>query len=241
MRIAYIVPGVGLSSREIERRSGIANKIASRASVDIVTVDRGPQTIEGFVEEAYASISYLPKLYMLKDRYDAFIIGCFGDPGLHASRELIDKPVIGPAEASLSIASMLGERFLIISPLKSTVALTYSIVRSLGYSDRVYKIVSIDRAVKEIAEGSYRNWENLGKSLRKHIDRGKGEVAILGCMSMGFALADEPLSRVLEVPVVNPVKVSIKIAEIFAELGLKHSRTTYPGVDIAKLKDLLNI
>ena len=27
--------------------------------------------------------------------YDAYIIACYGDPGLHAARELTDKPVGG--------------------------------------------------------------------------------------------------------------------------------------------------
>ena len=39
--------------------------------------------------------------------YDAAIIGCFYDPGLMESRELVKMPVIGVCEASLSLASML--------------------------------------------------------------------------------------------------------------------------------------
>jgi allantoin racemase len=49
-----------------------------------------------------------------------------------------------------------------------------------------------------------------------------------GCMSMGFLMIDEKLSDALGVPVINPVKVSVRIAEIMIDLGLVHSKIAYP-------------
>ncbi|SHM28269.1 aspartate/glutamate racemase family protein [Vreelandella subglaciescola] len=47
---------------------------------------------------------------------DAFLLGCFGDPGLAAVRDISPVPVVSMLEASLLTALQLGERFSIITP-----------------------------------------------------------------------------------------------------------------------------
>ncbi|WP_017428999.1 aspartate/glutamate racemase family protein [Vreelandella jeotgali] len=47
---------------------------------------------------------------------DAFLLGCFGDPGLAAVRDISPVPVISMLEASLLTAMQLGERFSIVTP-----------------------------------------------------------------------------------------------------------------------------
>lgn len=43
-----------------------------------------------------------------KDGFDGVIIGCAGDPGVDGAREMVKIPVIGPAQASYVVCSMLG-------------------------------------------------------------------------------------------------------------------------------------
>ncbi len=47
--------------------------------------------------------------------FDAVILGCFGDPGLEALRELAPAPVIGLAEASFTAAAALGAPFAVLT------------------------------------------------------------------------------------------------------------------------------
>jgi allantoin racemase len=42
-----------------------------------------------------------------KRGYDAAVIGCFYDPGLNEARELVEMPVVGVCEASLSLATII--------------------------------------------------------------------------------------------------------------------------------------
>ena len=42
------------------------------------------------------------------------IISAFGDPGLHAAKELLDVPVVGVSEAAFLAAYMLGNRYSIV-------------------------------------------------------------------------------------------------------------------------------
>lgn len=241
MKIAYIVPGVGLDKEELKRRQEILRSLSyPGVIVDVITVDEGPYTIESNVEEEYAAVSYLGKLYEIRDNYDAFIIGCFGDPGLRAARELVSRPVIGPGEGSYMMASILARKFAVVTPLNSLIPSTWSQLDLYGYSGRVYDVVSADIKVADIQKSREALIKLLNERLRSIVGYGRAEAIVLGCMSMGFALIDNELSNTLGVPVINPVKVSLKLAEVFSFLGLAHSKLTYPTPELGKIKHLIN-
>uniref|UniRef100_A0A7J3ZJE1 Asp/Glu racemase n=1 Tax=Fervidicoccus fontis TaxID=683846 RepID=A0A7J3ZJE1_9CREN len=240
IKIAYIVPGVGLSESEVKRREKIANTIAGeRARVDIVTVSEGPRTIENSVEEAFAATSYLKLLCSLARQYDAFVVGCFGDPGLRAARELVERPIVGPGESSLHLAAMLADDFIVLTPLRTTIPLTRELVKRYGFAERVKAIVPVEVSVSSIISGDPEVIERLRSTIKSSVERHEAGAVVLGCMSMGFALVDELLEGELDVPIVNPVKVSLKVAELIASLKLKHSKVSYPSPDYSKLKELV--
>jgi Asp/Glu/hydantoin racemase len=60
---------------------------------------------------------------------------------------------------------------------------------------------------------------------------------IMGCMSMAFHLLDEEANKAVDVPIINPAKVSINAAESLILMKLAHSRQTYPKSDLMKLKN----
>lgn len=225
-KVGYVIPGIGLTSDEAERRKSIANKIVENSSVDIVCVDSGPLTIENCVEEAFAASSYLSKIYRLQNIYDAFVVGCFGDPGLRAARELVNKLVVGPAESTLHLASQLADEFIVISPLESTVILTRHMINSYGFTE---KVTAVEEASRKLAELILNTVKEKG-----------GDAVVLGCMSMGYALVDELLKEKTDLPVINPVKVSLKTAEMLLSLNLKQSIRSFPKPDYGKLKHLLD-
>jgi len=78
--IAYLVPGQGLETAELDRREGIANELTD-ASVTVLDADHGPLSIESEVEHELSVRSLLGLLRDHETDYDAFVIGCFGDPG----------------------------------------------------------------------------------------------------------------------------------------------------------------
>lgn len=242
VRLAYVVPGIGLSSEEIARRKEVASRIVGRdVDVDIVTVSWGPKSIENRVEEAFASVSYLPYLYKFSGTYDGFVVGCFGDPGLRAAREITDKPIVGPAETTLHVASMLADSFAIVVPLRSTVKLVSDVVRDYGYRDRVTSIVPIEMPVLELAKRKEEAVDNIVKKIEEGVLTRDAEALILGCMSMGFSLLDDLLGNRLGIPVLNPVKISLKMLEMLVKLGLKQSRMAYPKARLDKITHLINL
>jgi allantoin racemase len=78
---------------------------------EIVTVQPqgGPESIESFYDEYLAIPGILEQIILDRDS-DAFIVACWGDPGIEAAREITAKPVIGIAEASLYVATQYGDK-----------------------------------------------------------------------------------------------------------------------------------
>ena len=240
MDLLYLMPGMGMPSDEIERRTKVANSIAdSSTNVTVMEVGEGPLSIESAIEEYMGIGPMLIKLleFREEEKYDAIIIGCAGDPGLRPARELLDIPVIGPAESSYHFACMISDRFSILSTMRADVASEDGIrqrVRQMGLESRLASVEFIQSSVVDLwgddREGPI---GELTKAIEQAKQKGAGS-AVFGCMSMAFLLVDEILEDV-GIPVVNPLKTAIKTAEVFVKLGAKHSRVTYPAADFDKL------
>src|SRR6056297_974379 len=101
MKILYLVPGPmskgPMGSAELDRRKGVLQSIAFEGTqVEIQDVPDGPASIESAYDELMAVPATLRGIVEAeRDGFDAVIIGCFGDPGLEAARELVNIPVIG--------------------------------------------------------------------------------------------------------------------------------------------------
>lgn len=239
-KIGYIVPGIGLADEEVDRRGRIANEIlGGNSSVDIITVDNGPKHIENSVEDAYASTSYLPKIKKFENDYDSFVLGCFGDPGLRAARELISTPIVGAAQSSFHFTSQIADKYIIATPVKALIPQQRELSKMYGMTERLAAIVPVEIPIKKIVDDKEGTLKIIKKMLLEGIEKYDGEAVILGCMSMGYNLIDEPLTEDLGIPVVNPVKVSLKTAEMQTSLNLRHSNRSYPKANLGKLDHLL--
>ncbi|MFX0125252.1 MAG: aspartate/glutamate racemase family protein [Candidatus Hodarchaeota archaeon] len=167
------------------------------------------------------------------------MIGCAGDPGLKPARELLNIPVIGPAESSIYLACMLSDRFSILTILQAGVASEDSVrvlVREKGLESR---LASVEFVQVSVADMWGKNKETVTNQMIKSTKTAKQKGAgciVLGCMSMAFLLVDEIVEEAVGIPVVNPLKTAIKTAEMFVELGINHSQITYPAADFEKLK-----
>ena len=106
---------------------------APGTELTVVNPEHGPVSIESAYDEALA---IPPTLALIKqaeqDGYDAAVIACFSDPGLHAARELVSIPVIGIQEATLHVAAQLGFRFTITTTFPKRVPAKIEAVKANG-------------------------------------------------------------------------------------------------------------
>jgi len=236
-KILYLVPGVGLSVEELERRQGIANSFLTQDKNEVIVeaVDDGPLSIESSIEEAMSIGGILKKLVEVQDRYDAVVLGCAGDPGLAPARELSRIPVIGPIEASFHVAAMLGEKFSMVTVLDSIVPAIWRVLREYGLEHKCASVRVIDYPVLEMHKDPQGVAKALLRESKNAVQHDGAASIVMGCMSMAFMLVDERVQGQLEAPIVNPAKVSVKSAEMLVALGLNQSRVTYPQANYEKL------
>lgn len=236
-KILYLVPGVGLSVEELERRQGIANSFLTQDKNEVIVeaVDDGPLSIESSIEEAMSIGGILKKLVEVQDRYDAVVLGCAGDPGLAPARELSRIPVIGPIEASFHVAAMLGEKFSMVTVLDSIVPAIWRVLREYGLEHKCASVRVIDYPVLEMHKDPEGVANALLRESKNAVQHDGAASIVMGCMSMAFMLVDERVQGQLEAPIVNPAKVSVKSAEMLVALGLNQSRVTYPQANYEKL------
>jgi allantoin racemase len=211
--------------------------------VEIMTMKEGPASIESMYEE-YLSIPHVAKaMYQLEQQgYDAAILGCAGDPGLDAYREITARMyVVGPASCSFHAAAMLGHRFSLLTVADSMISSSHELVAKSGLTDKLASVRAVNIPVLELANNREETLAKLIGIGREAMEKDRADVLVLGCMSMGFLNVAEEMQEALGIPVVNPSKVCLKMAEALVSIGLIHSKKAYalpPKLASGKVKSL---
>lgn len=247
MRIMYVVPGpmgkTPLGAAELERRGARLREFAFPGTeVDIIDLPVGPASIESAYEEYLSIPATVARIVELEAAgYDAAIIGCFGDPGLDAAREMVRMLVVGPGEASFLAAAALGHRFSVVTIAESIVGATYKQVRAAGVGEKLASVRAIDVPVLDLAKDRDGTLARIVAEGKKAIVEDRADALVLGCMSMGFLGVAEDVSAALGVPVVNPSRTALKTAEAMVAAGLRHSKRAFmtpPKLACGALKDI---
>ena len=224
MRICYLV----IEERRKYLQEAAAPGTTVENMADYVPKHAKPISIESLYEEYLST----PRLFEMvveaeKRGYDAVLTGCFGDPGVDAARELVSIPVIGPGEASLHTACMLGYRFSVICPVESTIRSTRMQSVKAGLESRLASLRSLDEAIVNIRKGEESTYRKLLELAVACVEVDGADVVLLGCASVAFAFGDR-LAKEVDFPVINGLKLSLKMAEMLVGAGLSHSKVAYP-------------
>jgi allantoin racemase len=226
LRIFWINP-IGSSVDDTRVRNALDSVRRPDVSFDVVHPARGPDDLEYHYYEHLVMDDILGLIRRAeRDGYHAAVVACFYDPGLREARELVRIPVTAPAEASMHIAATLGHKFSIIVGRRKWVSKMEDNVNMYGLEKKLasFRILNftVDRMRRE-RKGLERA---IAREAKLAIVEDGAEVVILGCtVEAGFS---KRLMQRLKVPVVDPVIVSFKYAELLADLysklGLSHSK-----------------
>lgn len=233
MNVLYQIPGdltAGpLGRAEIDRRRALLQQWAAPGvDVEVADAPGGPTSIESHAEEWLCVPPMIAALRQRARSPDAVIIGCFGDPGLAALREILDCPVVGPFEASMHLAAQLGARVGVVTVLDSVVPMLDQLVRGMGLSLRYAGALAIDVPVLELNDDAATVAERVALVARELIERCDADALVLGCMSLAFLGVAERTAARAGIPVVNPAHCALKTAESLVAQQLHQSRRTYP-------------
>ncbi|MDF2683848.1 MAG: Asp/Glu racemase, partial [Brevibacillus sp.] len=155
-----------------------------------------------------------------REGYDAAIVGCAGDPGIDAYREICTNMlVVGPGMSSFHTAAMLGRRFTLLTVADSMVASSYELIQKSGLTSKVASVCTVDIPVLELSHNRAKTLAKLVQIGREAIERDRADVLVLGCMSMAFMQVAEDMQSLLGIPVINPAKAALKMVESMVSRG----------------------
>ncbi|WP_371153873.1 aspartate/glutamate racemase family protein [Jannaschia sp. 2305UL9-9] len=223
MRLTVVNPNTSAAFRTL-LKAQLSPLIADQTVLRVVSPVIGFGAIEGFRDEAYASVGVCEVVETEQsDGADGFLIACFGDTGLFAAREVADGPVVGMTEAAIQAASMIAERFAIVTLPRRTRAHSDRVVAHLGMAHRC-SVRGIDVSVGTLEEEAEAAFPALLASARDAVDDDGAEAIILGCA--GMATLADPLSDRLGMPVIDGVSIGLKMLEGLVACGLRTSKAS---------------
>ena len=184
-------------------------RIPGGPAIESATLKEGPPGIE---TQQHVDGLIPPLLAFVRKnepRYDAFVIACYSDPGLHSVREVTKKPVLGIAECGILTALTLGHRFGVIAILQQSIARHLRYMGALGVTDRLAAELPVGLGIAELADEqrTFARMVEVGRTLRQQHG---ADVIVMGCA--GMARHRKPLQDAIGVPVVEPTQAAVAMA-----------------------------
>ena len=203
----------------------VLRKIPSEdADVDVCCAQEGEvkSTVQG-ARIARAILNLI--LQSEKDGFDAAVVGTFDSSIISAGRELVKIPVVGLLETSMLLASAFYHKTGLLSDMTGSEVALHDSLRWWNLSSIPHVIESIELPQRLLS----RNPKKLKQRFMKRIQklRDSGVDVVLPC-SLQISSILETWKDEVNISVMNPVKISLRIAEILCSMGLSHSKLAYP-------------
>ena len=223
MKIIVINPNTSVAMTQAIGRS--ARAVAEPGTViEAVQPGFGAASIEGHHDDVWAAAGVTEQVRIGEAaRADGYVIACFGDPGLHAARELARGPVIGIAQAGFHAASFIATGFSVVTTLERTCVIARHLVVQYGFERHCKGVHAADLEVLELEQPGSDAFARIAARAREALAHDRSGAIVLGCAGMAGLCAR--LQAELGVPVIDGVTVAVKIAESLVRLGLGTSKS----------------
>ncbi|MET1155221.1 aspartate/glutamate racemase family protein [Arthrobacter sp.] len=200
-----------------------------------------PASIESHAEDVVAGYRMIEEALARRGTYDGLVVACYYDPAVEALREILEVPVVGIAEASSHMASLLAPKFSVITVLRRGVRHVEEVIDRIGLTSRCASVRGVDLGVLDLDEDFARSLEVIAAEAQKAIEEDGAEAIALGCAGMGPL--DKQLQDLLGVPILDGVACAIPLVEACIRYGVSTSKiNTYgppPTKTSAELDPLL--
>jgi allantoin racemase len=220
MNILWINP---VGTDRYDRAIGALLKREARQDtrVDVVSLphDR-PQHLEYHAYEAIVTPDIVRIVNAFRQRYDAFVIGCFYDVALREAREVSgDAVVLAPCQSSLVYATHLGASFSVLVGRRKWIPKMAENIRGYGCAERLASMRPLELGVLEFQRDPEETARRMLLEGRKAVEEDGAELIILGCtIEFGFY---REMQAQLGVPVIDAVLSPFKLAESLGETAVR--------------------
>lgn len=222
MQIRVINPN---TTRSMTDKIGAAAQGAAGPGTEIVATQpqSGAVSIEGHFDEAVSALGVADEV-LAGERAgaDAYVIACFGDPGLLAARELTRAPVIGIAEAAFHVATLISTRFSVITTLGRTVGIAEHLLMQYGFERQCRRVRAAEIPVLDLEDAGDTALARVIAEAHRARDEDDVGALVLGCGGMSDLTGQ--ISREVGLPVVDGVTAAVKLCEALVGIGLGTSK-----------------
>ncbi|MDD7928417.1 aspartate/glutamate racemase family protein [Microbacterium thalli] len=222
MKITLINPN---TSRAMTAKIAAAAREVAGPGVEIAAVcpETGPAAIESHVDEAFAAVAIVRLIEddIAAGGSDAYVIACFGDPGVDAARELVDVPVIGIAEAAMHVATLSGRHFAVVTTLSRTLGRARDLLARYGMGRACVSLVGSGIPVLELEDTASTSYERIAALAADEVTAG-ADVIVLGCAGMTDLC--HALTARVGVPVIDGVGAAVGLAATMVRMRVGTSK-----------------
>ena len=229
IRVAFVIGGY--PPEEHKRRADVALSYSSaEVEVGIVDVAASPY----FYGMTPAEIQLVAPAFIESFRraeregYDAVVPLGTLELGVDGGKAAVDIPVVGPTEACLHVASLIGDQFGMMVYHESLLAFSRSIVRRYGMLDRVVGFGTSGFDLPDLAAHHDEVVGNFVTEAKKLVDKGAEVIIPMGISQCPVHIKPQWLQEQLGVPIVEGFGAPIRMAALLVNLGLKQSRVRWP-------------
>ena len=200
-----------------------AARAVARPDTEIVAASSqdGPASIQGFLDVATCVPGLLNEVVQHKE-VDAIVIACFDDTGLDAVRSLVSVPVLGIGEAAYHAASMIANKFSVITTLSRSVSGLENNLLRYGLAQKCACVRATEIPVLKLEEGDPATLDKIRLEIHASINEDKAEAIVLGCAGMADLMAR--LSEEFGLPVIDGVSAGVTFAEALVNNSLRTSK-----------------
>jgi len=194
------------------------------SEMTVISLPKGPPSVE--THQAHRQV--IPLIVELAKKmhrdFDALVVNCYLDPAVDALRKALRKPVMGPCEASLALASMIGTRVGVVTVHGEALSMIRTKVRQLDPHRRVKAITGIPMGVLNLNEDLDQTKQRIVEEVQRLRDNRRIDVICLGCTGLG-GLA-QFTQQATEIPVIDPIGAAVELARAAVGLNLYTSSPT---------------
>jgi len=233
MKVLVISP-VARRPEEHLPLGGLATAARPGTSLEKVYLDHGPASVEGELDRALATPGVVIRACEAEQQgFDAVMIYCVADPGLQEARQAVHIPVVGAGQAGMLVGALLGQRFSLVSPLSSSILFYENQSKVYGLEGKLASVRAVDIPVLELDHAPEVSMRAFAQASVQAIKEDGAHVIVLGCTGTtgwGPRIAEELESKGYPgIPVVEPAICALKLCEALVDMGLAHSKRTYPS------------
>jgi allantoin racemase len=203
--------------------------VRNNIKVDFVAAGNNLSVLDSHYEMTLADAAGLEAgVSAQKEGYAAVCVNSMSDSGVSALRSVLDIPVVGPGQATMLAACMLGKRFSILTMWDRWRPLYDKVATEQGLLHRMASVrsIGVPPDTSELLSGKEDSvFPLLENEARRAIDEDGADVLILGSTTM--YQSHRYLAERLPVPVLNPGIIAYKVCELLIDTGLSQSKTAF--------------